>query len=133
MEPDLGGGGLPKANAEPWEGFTRRLINFGLRLNGKFWTKLPASFSALWPVRSYGVLLHALARTHGARAQALSTFFLRNRPQLELIRRLAECCGGDDRLRVAVLGCSNGAEVYSIAWRIRSAFPDLKLILCAVD
>jgi SAM-dependent methyltransferase len=36
-------------------------------------------------------------------------------------------------LRVAVLGCSIGAEAYSVAWRIRSARPDLKLILHAVD
>jgi SAM-dependent methyltransferase len=38
-----------------------------------------------------------------------------------------------DTLRVAVLGCSTGAEVYSIAWRIKSARPDVKAILRAVD
>jgi SAM-dependent methyltransferase len=32
-----------------------------------------------------------------------------------------------------VLGCSTGAEAYSIAWTIRCARPDLKLILHAVD
>jgi SAM-dependent methyltransferase len=31
------------------------------------------------------------------------------------------------------LGCSTGAAAYSVAWRIRSARPDLKLILHAVD
>jgi hypothetical protein len=36
-------------------------------------------------------------------------------------------------LRVAVLGCSTGAEAYSVAWRIRSARPDLKVIFHAVD
>ena len=69
----------------------------------------------------------------GARAQAFATFFLRNRPQLELIRRLVERRAKADTLRVAVLGCSTGAEAYSVAWRIRSARPDLKLILQAVD
>jgi len=34
---------------------------------------------------------------------------------------------------VAVLGCSAGAEAYSVAWRIHSARPDLKLILQGVD
>jgi SAM-dependent methyltransferase len=34
---------------------------------------------------------------------------------------------------MAVLGCSIGAEVYSILWILRSARPDLKLILSAVD
>jgi SAM-dependent methyltransferase len=36
-------------------------------------------------------------------------------------------------LRIAVLGCSIGAEVYSILWAIRSARPDLKVLLDAVD
>ena len=32
-----------------------------------------------------------------------------------------------------MLGCSTGAEAYSIAWAIRSARPELKLVLQAVD
>ena len=32
-----------------------------------------------------------------------------------------------------MLGCSIGAEVYSILWAIRSARPDLKVLLDAVD
>jgi mannose-6-phosphate isomerase-like protein (cupin superfamily)/SAM-dependent methyltransferase len=132
--PDVVHGDLPIiANSESWKIFAKRLINFYLRLNGRLWEKLPASFSALWPVRSYGDLLHTLARRHGVRAQAPSTFFLRNRPQLELIRRLIERRAETDPLRVAVLGCSTGVEAYSIAWRIRSARPDLKLTLHAVD
>jgi chemotaxis methyl-accepting protein methylase len=74
-----------------------------------------------------------LARIQGARAQAFATFFLRNRPQLELIRRLAEPRPVSDTLRVAVLGCSTGVEAYSVAWTIRSARPDLKLVLQAMD
>ena len=35
--------------------------------------------------------------------------------------------------KIAVLGCSIGAEVYSILWTIRSARPDLKVLLVAVD
>jgi chemotaxis methyl-accepting protein methylase len=121
------------ANAESRKIFAKRLINFYLRLNGRLWEKLPASFTALRPVRSYGNLLHALARRHGSRAQALSTFFLRNRSQLELTRRLIERCAENETVRVAVLGCSTGVEAYSIAWRIRSARPDLRLTLHAVD
>lgn len=113
--------------------FAKRLINFYLRVNGRLWEKLPASFTALRPVRSYGNLLHALARRHGSRAQALSTFFLRNRPQLELTRRLIGRRAENETVRVAVLGCSTGVEAYSIAWRIRSARPDLRLTLHAVD
>jgi chemotaxis methyl-accepting protein methylase/mannose-6-phosphate isomerase-like protein (cupin superfamily) len=132
--PDVVQENLPiTANAEPWKIFGKRLINFYLRLNGRLWEKLPASFSSLWPVRSYGNLLHALARRHGSRAQAPSTFFLRNRPQLELIRRLAERRAEGNPLRFAVLGCSTGVEAYSIAWRILSARPNVKLTLQAMD
>jgi SAM-dependent methyltransferase/mannose-6-phosphate isomerase-like protein (cupin superfamily) len=132
--PDVINGDLPIiAKAEPWKMFAKRLINFYLRFNGRLWENLPASFSNLWPVRSYGNLLHTLARRHGVRAQAPSTFFLRNRPQLELIGHLIERRAESDALRVAVLGCSTGVEAYSIAWKIRSARPDLKLTLCAVD
>jgi SAM-dependent methyltransferase len=77
--------------------------------------------------------LHTLARMNGTRAQAFATFFLRNRPQLELIRRLVERRPLSDKLRVAVLGCSTGVEAYSVAWAIRSARPDLKLVLQALD
>jgi SAM-dependent methyltransferase/mannose-6-phosphate isomerase-like protein (cupin superfamily) len=132
--PDVVHGDLPiPENSESWKIFGKRLINVYLRLNGRLWNKFPASLSTLWPVRLYGNLLHRLARRHGARAQAPSTFFLRNRPQLELIRRLIERRPKIDALRVAVLGCSTGVEAYSVAWRIRSARPDLNLTLHAVD
>src|ERR1700733_9583414 len=107
-------------------------INACLRLNERLWHKLPTSFTGLSPIRFYGNFLHRLARVQGVRAQAFSTFFLRNRPELELIRRLLERTKADT-LRVAVLGCRTGAEAYSVAWTIRSARPDLKLILQAVD
>jgi len=67
------------------------------------------------------------------RGQLFHTFFLRNRPALELIRRLLERSPKAATLRVAVLGCSAGAEAYSVAWTIRSARPDLTLIFHAVD
>jgi chemotaxis methyl-accepting protein methylase/mannose-6-phosphate isomerase-like protein (cupin superfamily) len=131
--PDVVQENLPIANDGSWGIFAKRLINFYLRLNRRLWEKLPASFSSLRPVSLYGSLVHALARNHGARAQAPATFFLRNRPQLELIRRLAERRTETNPLRIAVLGCSTGVEAYSIAWTIRSERPDLKFILHAVD
>jgi len=113
--------------------FGKSPINAYLRLNRRLWNSLPASAITLSSIRSYGNFLHSLARMQGGRAQASSTFFLRNRPQLELIRRLVERHIEANTLRVTVLGCSTGAEAYSVAWRIRSARPDLRLILHAVD
>jgi len=104
-----------------------------LRLNQHLWNKLPSSLTILSPIRVYGNFLHSLAVIQRARAQAFSTFFLRNRPELELIRRLLDQKSKGDTLKIAVLGCSTGAEVYSLAWRIRSARPDLRLTMHAMD
>jgi chemotaxis methyl-accepting protein methylase len=104
-----------------------------LRFNQRLWSKLPASVTSIGPIDSYGHLLNSLAQIHEARSQDFSTHFFRNRPQLELIRRLVNRSTDADTMRVAVLGCSIGAEVYSVAWTIRSARPELKLVLNAVD
>jgi SAM-dependent methyltransferase len=87
----------------------------------------------LYPIRSYGTWLHNLVCLRARREQYFGTFFLRNRPALELMRRLARQKTHGSTLRIAVLGCSIGAEVYSILWTIRSARPDLKVLLDAVD
>jgi SAM-dependent methyltransferase len=126
-------GGLSLAGLTRLKIFGKSPINAYLRLNRVLWNNLPASVVAAPPMRSYGNFLHKLARMQGGRGQAFATFFLRNRPQLELIRRLAARRGNGDPLRVAVLGCSTGAEVYSVAWTIRSERPDVRLILHAVD
>ena len=104
-----------------------------LRLNEWIWNRLPRSLRSLRPIHSYGRFLHWLVRLQ-SRQMYLGTFFLRNRPELELIRRLSIAMGAGARpVRTAVVGCSNGAEVYSIAWAVRSTRPTLKLIVHAVD
>jgi SAM-dependent methyltransferase len=108
-------------------------ISAYLWLNQQVWDHLPSTFTTLSPIHLYGNFLHSLARKQNIRTQAFSTYFLRNRPELELIRRLLERKTKGDILRVTVLGCSTGVEAYSVAWRIRSARPDLKLVLHAVD
>ena len=113
--------------------FGKSPVSAYLRLNERLWKHLPSSYTTRSPIRLYGNFLHTLARIQRVRAQAFSTFFLRNRPELELIRRLLDQKPKGDTLRVTVLGCSTGAEAYSVAWRIRSARPDLNLIMHAMD
>lgn len=108
-------------------------VNAYLRLNKWIWSHLPVSWVACRSVRSYGGFLQNLVRLQTTRRQYLGTFFLRNRPQLELIRRLSAQKSNGAPLRISVLACSNGAEVYSILWSIRLAHPDLKVIMHAVD
>jgi len=106
---------------------------FYLRLNKRIWEKLPSGVRNLHSVRSYGAWLHTLVCLSAKRQQFFGTFFLRNRPALELMRRLAQQKTHGSTLRIAVLGCSIGAEVYSLLWTIRSARPDLRVSLDAVD
>jgi chemotaxis methyl-accepting protein methylase len=49
------------------------------------------------------------------------------------MRRLLDQKSHSASVAISVLACSKGAEVYSIAWTIRSARPDLKLSIHAVD
>jgi SAM-dependent methyltransferase len=106
---------------------------FYLRLNKQIWERLPPRVQNLHALRWYGAWLHSLVCLGARRQQFFGTFFLRNRPALELMRRLARQKPQGSTLRIAVLGCSIGAEVYSILWTIRSARPDLKVIVNAVD
>lgn len=111
----------------------RSPTGFYLWLNKQVWELLPPVARDSYPGRCYGAWLHTLVRLRSNRHQYFGTFFLRNRPALELMRRLAEQQDCGSTLRVAVLACSIGAEVYSILWTIRSARPDLKIVLSAVD
>lgn len=113
--------------------FRKDPVGVYLRLNKWVWSRLPASVRALPAMRSYGKFLHTLVRLGANRRQFFGTFFFRNRAQLELIRRLSEQKSKGPELKIGVLGCSNGAEVYSILWTIRSRRPDLKVIMHAVD
>jgi SAM-dependent methyltransferase len=104
-----------------------------LRVNEWIWSRLPSSLTKTRAVRYYGNLMHSLVKLRAARQQYHGTFFLRNRPELELIRVLLNQQAEGSTLRISVLACSNGAEVYSFLWTIRSARPDLKVIVNAVD
>jgi chemotaxis methyl-accepting protein methylase len=63
----------------------------------------------------------------------LGTFFLRNRPALELMRLLISGTRSGATVRIAVLGCSIGVEVYSILSVLRPTRPDLEIVVTAVD
>jgi SAM-dependent methyltransferase len=113
--------------------FGKSPVGLYLRLNRRIWQLLPSRVRSFYPIRAYGAWLHSLVCLRATREQYFGTFFLRNRPALELMRRLAEEKANGSTLRIAALACSIGAEVYSILWTIRSARPDLKVLLCAVD
>jgi SAM-dependent methyltransferase len=113
--------------------FGKSPASFYLRLNERIWNWLPSQVRDWSLIRAYGEWLHTLVCLRATRRQYFGTFFLRNRPALELIRRLSDKKTQGAPFSIAVLGCSIGAEVYSILFAIRTARPDLKVLLHGVD
>jgi SAM-dependent methyltransferase len=102
-------------------------------MNEWIWNRFPASLREKYPISAYGAFLHSLVKVRSARTQYHGTFFFRNRPQLHAIRTLVSQRPTNSPLKILVLACSNGAEVYSLLWAIRSARPDLQLMITAMD
>jgi hypothetical protein len=102
-------------------------------MNIWIWNHLPKSLASRPLVCAYGSHLHSLIQLRATRRQNTGTFFFRNRPELELLIRLLDQKHRGATLNLTVLGCSKGAEVYSISYAIRRARADLKLSLCALD
>jgi chemotaxis methyl-accepting protein methylase len=106
-----------------------------LKVNDSVWERvLSPRMVNLRPVVSYGRFLHSLVVAHADRRMYLGTFFFRNRPELALMARLCKRVADDGQpVRMTVVGCSNGAEVYSIAHALRSAHPQLRFLCNALD
>ena len=111
----------------------RRIVAEYLWQAGRIWKHLPPSVRRSRLAYAWGRHLDRLVRVHAERKQYFATFFLRNRAELELLSRLAGLKPHGARFDMTVLACSKGAEVYSMAWAIRSARPDLQLHIHAVD
>lgn len=102
-------------------------------LNRGAWWRLPESVRESRVGLLYGRWIHNQVLRRSTREMYVWSTFLRNRPSLELMRRLVQDRAEGSTLEIAVLGCSVGAEVYSIAWVLRSARPDLEIALHGVD
>jgi chemotaxis methyl-accepting protein methylase len=107
-------------------------VNY-MKVGRKIWWRLPDWSRQFPPVRWYGMHLHAIVQQTASRDQNHSTLFFRNRAELRLLTRLAERKESGADLDIAVLGCSKGAEVYSIIGALRQTRPDLNIKVCGVD
>ena len=110
-----------------------RLESSVLEVNERIWNRLPVGVRERPRARAHGARLHALVRRRADRQMYLGTHFQRNRPALELLRRLAERSRTDMPLRITVLGCSIGVEAYSILWTLRTSLPGLDCSVHAID
>jgi SAM-dependent methyltransferase len=104
-----------------------------LRANAFVWFRLPKPVLETPPIQNYGVFLQKLVRLRSPREQNPRTYFLRNRPELELICELASRRPINATLKIAVLACSMGAEAYTILSGIKKLRPDLTVEMHGLD
>jgi SAM-dependent methyltransferase len=113
--------------------FSKSPFGILLRIGEWTWNLFPTPFTNCRLAQPLGCSIQKFVRLYDDRRQYFGTFFLRNRPQIELIKRLAIREKTASEVKLAVLGCSNGAEVYSIVAAIRAASPNINLKVRAVD
>jgi chemotaxis methyl-accepting protein methylase len=114
-------------------GLQRLFLKKYLWVASCIWKHIPARVRSRPLIVRYGCHLHSLVLDLANRRQNHSTFFFRNRAELELIRRLAAQASDGSSINIAVFACSKGAEVYSIAWTLKSSLPKLRINLLAID
>lgn len=116
--------------AEDSKGYPDRVIEL-------FWSRLPRRVRSWKATQAIGRLIHRRVRRvqqrGGSNFTASYTRFFRNLPQLELLQDIALEMPRGVPLKIAVLGCSTGAELYSAVWMIRMARPELEVEALGID
>jgi SAM-dependent methyltransferase len=98
------------------------------------WRRLPPPMRDGLPGRAVGAWIHALSRKFSSRGQSESTWFLRNQPLLStVIEIISGSFKAGSEIRICSMGCSSGAELYSVLWAVRKARPDLNVVPLGVD
>lgn len=85
-------------------------------------------------INTYGKYLHGRHRVRQTRRpDSEHTFFLRNKVQFEVLRDLVRDWPASEPLRIASIGCSTGAELYSAIWTVLTTRGDLDLVAIGMD
>jgi chemotaxis methyl-accepting protein methylase len=96
------------------------------------WLSVRRKGTRLW--LSYGRYLYARSRTRrGQRPVCEHTFFFRNPAQFEALADIACAWPAGAAPRIASIGCSTGAELYSAVWAIGRVRPDCRVVGLGVD
>lgn len=113
--------------AEVSKSYPDRIITMG-------WNGLPNWARSSKPAHAIGRLVHRrVCRTQERVAANYYTRFFRNIPQLEVLREAALERPAHLPLRIVSLGCSSGAELYSVLWMLRSARPEQQVRAIGLD
>ena len=116
-----------------WSGVVNWISAHDVALHRLIGERIPPSLARSSLGLRLGRLIQRTVQRYARREQSSTTYFLQNRPELDLMCSALQSQPHGAPIDIAVLGCSKGAEVYSIAWALRNARPDLDLHLRAVD
>ena len=98
------------------------------------WERLPVKWRESAALIAAGSWVHRVSCRFSQREQSESTWFLRNEALLLTIRDLVmERFKRDEQIRLCVVGCSTGAEMYSILCVWRKACPNLNVVPIGID
>jgi hypothetical protein len=115
------------------------VIGQAKRAGGNIWRHLPVGIQELPFASSVSRWIHSASRKLSPRHQSdlsrcpPTTRFLRYPPLLQTIRELLTEFQPGDTVRLCVMACSTGAELYSILWAIRKARRDLNVLPIGID
>jgi chemotaxis protein methyltransferase CheR len=97
------------------------------------WRRLPVALRQTRPARRIGTFFYDQYARGTFRDQTHYTWFLRNIAQLRLLNEVVAAHPRGQPLRIASIGCSVGAELYSTLWLLRRHHPWLKVVACGID
>jgi chemotaxis methyl-accepting protein methylase len=107
------------------------------KAGGNLWQRLPSGLRERPPARFVNSWIHTFSRKFSSRKQShmapTTTRFRRYPPLLLTIADLIKNLPHGDTVRLCVMGCSTGAELYSVLWAIRKARVDLNILAIGVD
>jgi SAM-dependent methyltransferase len=98
-----------------------------------FWNGLPQRVRSWESTQRLGRLIHRRARRVQPRGGGCFTRFFRNLPQLEFVRDLVLERPPEVPVKIVSLGCSTGADLYSILWLIRTVRPAQAVQALGID
>lgn len=108
------------------------------RVGGRIWQHVPMRFQEQFPASIINYWIHALSRKISSRREPLTgypltTRFVRYPPLLDTLSDLINDVPFGATIRLCVMACSTGAELYSILWALRSKRHDLNILATGID
>lgn len=92
------------------------------------WDTMPASVARTPVMNKTGRFIYRRFTRNTGKIQSHFTRFMRNPPLLDALRQIAGIGSLLGDLKVASIGCSTGAELYSVMYTLRGAMPGRKIM-----